>query len=103
MSDSEPEEKFLTARSKPLNLEANLNKTVVVSGVAGFHCPDCNVTLHDSVSYLDHVNGRQHLKNIGTSMMVERATLAQVKMRFEELKGKKHEQVEEYGSIPSLI
>lgn len=76
----EPEDRLLTARETPLKLDANLGKSYVVQGSqeAGFYCPDCNLTFKDNVAFLDHINGRMHLKNIGSSMEVERSSLAQV-------------------------
>lgn len=52
-------------RDAPLELDKNLNKTMVVQnpggrgpGEPGFHCATCNRTYKDSVGYLDHINGR---------------------------------------------
>ena len=51
--------RLLEARTQRMNLDVNLNKTQVVGALeAGFHCPECNVTLTDSISYIDHLNGR---------------------------------------------
>ena len=53
-------------RDYDLELEKNLNKTVVVAnptgrgpGQPGFHCETCNRTYRDTTAYLDHINGRQ--------------------------------------------
>lgn len=53
-------------REGSLELEKNLNKTMVVQnssgrgpGVPGFYCEACNRTYKDSAGYLDHINGRQ--------------------------------------------
>lgn len=52
-------------RETPLELDKNLNKTMVVQnpggrgpGQPGFHCETCNRTYKDSTGYLDHINGR---------------------------------------------
>lgn len=61
-----PTEK-LKAREEDLELEKNLNKTLMVDNVGGagmgrkgpgFHCQLCNRTFKDTLAYLDHVNGR---------------------------------------------
>lgn len=50
---------LLQAREAPLELEKNLNKTLIVSsGRPGFSCQLCRRTFKDSSSYLGHVNGR---------------------------------------------
>lgn len=53
----------MKAREAPLELDKNLNKTIIVSGgqgagQPGFFCDLCNKTSKDSVAYLDHINGR---------------------------------------------
>ena len=51
--------KLLEAREEPMELDKNMNKTVIVaSGRPGFTCEMCRWTVKDSASYLDHVNGR---------------------------------------------
>ncbi|KAJ3227905.1 zinc finger, matrin-type 2 [Clydaea vesicula] len=92
-------EKLLQARTKTLGLDQNVGKAQVVQGSreAGFYCEDCDVVLKDQVSYLDHINGRQHLKMIGVSMNVEKSTLAQVKERFEEIKRRAKEPKKIFG------
>ena len=56
---------LMKRREGSLELEKNLNKTIVVQnsgtrgpGVPGFYCETCNRTYKDSVGYLDHINGR---------------------------------------------
>ena len=53
-------------RDFDLELEKNLNKTMVVAnptgrgpGQPGFHCEKCNRTYKDTTAYLDHINSRQ--------------------------------------------
>ena len=53
----------MQAREAPLELDRNLNKTMVVAttrgkGQPGFFCDVCNRTYKDSVGYLDHLNSR---------------------------------------------
>jgi len=93
------ERAFLKARQKSLDLEAKVGTSemvsaeqaairhtnaVVKSGV-GWHCKVCNCFMKDSNAYLDHINGRQHLKKLGFSMRVERSTNDQVKDRLKKL------------------
>ena len=54
---------------------------VTKSGV-GWHCKVCDCFLRDSLTYLDHINGRKHQKNLGFSMRVERSTQDQVSSRL---------------------
>ena len=56
---------LMKQRDAPLELEKNLNKTMVVQnpggrgpGQPGFYCETCNRTYKDSVGYLDHINSR---------------------------------------------
>ena len=56
---------LMKQREGSLELEKNLNKTIVVKstgnrgpGVPGFYCETCNRTYKDSSGYLDHINGR---------------------------------------------
>lgn len=54
---------LMKAREAPLELDKNLNKTIIVSGASGagqpgFFCDVCNKTSKDSVAYLDHINSR---------------------------------------------
>lgn len=52
-------------REGSLELDKNLNKTMVVQnpggrgpGQPGFYCEPCNRTYKDSVGYLDHINSK---------------------------------------------
>ena len=49
---------------------------------AGYYCEVCDVTLQDSITWLDHINGQKHQRNMGMSMRVECSTLEQVKARI---------------------
>ncbi|KAJ3143835.1 DEAD H (Asp-Glu-Ala-Asp His) box helicase 11, partial [Irineochytrium annulatum] len=96
--DEEPPEPkaLLKARDAPVDFTKNLNKVQVVqtaaggvAGQPGFACEVCNIVCKDSVNYLDHINGRMHLKNMGMSMKVEKSTAEQVKAKLEALAKKK--------------
>jgi len=60
----------------------NKDSAVTKSGV-GWHCKVCDCFLKDSLTYLDHINGRKHQRNLGYSMRVERSTKDQVATRLE--------------------
>jgi U4/U6.U5 tri-snRNP component SNU23 len=56
---------LMKRREGSLELEKNLNKTMVVQnpggrgpGQPGFYCEACNRTYKDSVGYLDHINSK---------------------------------------------
>lgn len=62
---------------------------------AGFYCEACDLTYKDNVQYIEHLNSKQHLINIGESGEVVRATLQDVRDRLELLKQKKRETEDE--------
>lgn len=59
----------------------NRDSAVTKSGI-GWHCKVCDCFLKDSLTYLDHINGRKHQRNLGYSMRVERSTKDQVASRL---------------------
>ncbi|KAG6836844.1 hypothetical protein H0H93_002285 [Arthromyces matolae] len=86
---------FMKQREGDLELDKNLNKTMVVQnpggrgpGQPGFFCEACNRTYKDSVGYLDHLNSRAHLRVIGQTTKLQRSTLAQVQARIALLREK---------------
>ncbi|KAJ7780502.1 hypothetical protein DFH07DRAFT_909919 [Mycena maculata] len=86
---------LMKQREAPLELDKNLNKTMVVQnpggkgpGQPGFHCETCNRTYKDSVGYLDHINSRAHLRALGQTTKLERSTLGQVRRRIALLREK---------------
>ncbi|ORX35320.1 hypothetical protein BD324DRAFT_632328 [Kockovaella imperatae] len=86
--------KALEARTEDLGLEKNLNKTMLVQTSttgrgpkgAGYYCELCNRTFQDSLSYLDHVNGRFHLRRMGQTTQAARSTLTQVREKIRQLR-----------------
>ncbi|GAA5871311.1 hypothetical protein JCM16303_000712 [Sporobolomyces ruberrimus] len=85
----------LQAREQPLDLSKNLNKTIIVdvggsSGQKGpgFYCDVCKRTCKDSARYLDHINGRSHLRRLGQTTKVKRTTLDDVRQKIAELREK---------------
>ncbi|KAL3918900.1 MAG: hypothetical protein SGARI_007335, partial [Bacillariaceae sp.] len=57
------------------------DNAVTKSGI-GWHCKVCDCFLKDSLTYLDHINGRKHQRNLGYSMRVERSTKEQVSSKL---------------------
>lgn len=58
------------AREESLDLTAKVGKFQVVADDAapnaqqpGFYCEHCDVLLKDSVSYLDHINGKKRMQS----------------------------------------
>lgn len=56
---------------------------------AGYYCNICDCVLRDSMTYLDHINGKWHNRALGMTMRVEKSTVDQVKQKLEEIKQKK--------------
>lgn len=93
---------FLKARSRRLidKLDSKVGSTEFVtdaavstkpnvetstSGGIGWHCKVCDCYLKDSLTYLDHINGRKHQRYLGYSMRAERSTLDDVKEKIKQL------------------
>uniref|UniRef100_K3WAK2 U1-type domain-containing protein n=1 Tax=Globisporangium ultimum (strain ATCC 200006 / CBS 805.95 / DAOM BR144) TaxID=431595 RepID=K3WAK2_GLOUD len=79
---------FLKARSEKVTLDSNVGTVRVVKSDdmnknGGYYCEICECGLKDSVAYLDHINGKKHLRKLGYSMRVERSTVDQVKNRLQ--------------------
>merc|ERR1712113_43046 len=91
---------LLRAREYKVDLDSRLNKTTVVSandGTGGYYCEVCDCVIKDSMNFLDHINGKKHIQNLGMSMKLEKSTVEDVKARFEMFKNKKKEQKKEYS------
>ena len=112
---------FLKARSNKVDLESKLGSTEIIdpaaasatksnlvddtatpgltpsSGVSkcsdgvGWHCRVCDCFLKDSLTYLDHINGRKHQRYLGYSMRVEKSTTDEVSGVLSGLAAKKRE------------
>lgn len=89
------------ARRSRLNVAEQVGKTQLVAAgatqgkrgkSAGFYCDACDLTYKDNLQFVEHLNSKQHLVNTGESGEVRRATLEEVKERFEYLKRKREEE-----------
>ena len=76
----------LQQRNFQIDLASRLGKTQVVGAntplnqQAGYYCAVCDCVLRDSMSYLDHINGKWHNRALGMTMRVEKSTVEQVRM-----------------------
>lgn len=63
----------------------------------GWHCRVCDCFLKDSLTYLDHINGRKHQRYLGYTMRVEKSTTEEVNGLLKGLAEKKREKEREKG------
>lgn len=93
--------KETSSRASRLDVTQNLGKTTLIpAGAAtgkrgrgaGQYCPDCDLTFKDSLQWVDHLNSRQHLDNVGESGDVKKATLEEVRARLAWLAEKKRQE-----------
>jgi U4/U6.U5 tri-snRNP component SNU23 len=107
--------KSMQQRDAPLDLDKNLNQTMVVAnpggrgpGQPGFFCEACKRNYRDTSAYLDHINSRSRqwsrfwfvvarqllfadLRTLGQSTTIERSTLEQVQERIANLRAQTKE------------
>merc|ERR1712056_58339 len=83
---------YLKQRTVELNLEKNLGKSAVVTQhtikpmQGGYWCSVCECLLKDSATYLDHINGRRHNRNLGMNMKVEKIGVDRIKEKLQAMK-----------------
>merc|ERR1712187_120460 len=83
---------YLKQRNFELDLEKNLGKAQVVTAhtikplQGGYWCSVCECLLKDSSTYLEHVNGRRHNRNLGMNMKVEKIGIDRVKEKLKSLR-----------------
>lgn len=81
---------YLKGRTVDLELDKTLGQSKVVTAhtikpmQGGYWCSVCECLLKDSSTYLEHVNGRRHNRNLGMNMKVEKIGIDRVR---EKLKG----------------
>lgn len=77
----------LQQRTRALNIDVNEGRTMMVQGKgAGWYCAMCNVQCKDSARWLDHINGRHHLRQLGQTTQVRRVTLGDVRAKLASLR-----------------
>ena len=95
-----PDSRETEARANRLNVADRVGKTSIVPAGAGqgkrgkgagFYCDACDLTYKDNLQFVEHLNSKQHLVATGETGEVRRATLGEVKERFEWLKRKREE------------
>ncbi len=94
---------FLQARKRKVTVDQNLGKFQTVSASAtgkaagGYYCEVCDCSLRDSVTWIDHINGKKHQRKLGFSMRVERSTAGDVAQRLS-----MHKKAGDVGKKPRL-
>jgi U4/U6.U5 tri-snRNP component SNU23 len=85
------EETLTQARASRLDVASNVGKVILMpAGAAtgkrgrgaGFYCPDCDLTFKDNLQWVEHENSMQHLRAIGQTGEVKRATVEEVHERI---------------------
>ncbi|PBP27115.1 c2h2 finger domain containing protein [Diplocarpon rosae] len=103
------EETLTQARASRLDVSANVGKvTLMPAGAAtgkrgrgaGFYCKDCDLTFKDNLQWVEHENSMQHLRAIGQTGEVKRATAKEVRERIEAIWEKLEE--ERRGDVKTL-
>lgn len=88
------DETFTEARRSRLDVAANVGKiSLMPAGAAtgkrgrgaGFYCEACDLTFKDNLQWVEHENSMQHLRAIGQTGQVKRATREEVHERIEYL------------------
>ena len=86
----DPNAKPLLPRAS-LNLSQTIGQTKVINPTmpkGGYYCEACKKYCTDSMTWMDHLNGRRHLRNVGTKTKAETATKEDVAARLAALKAK---------------
>mmetsp|Transcript_9946 Transcript_9946/g.12532 ORF Transcript_9946/g.12532 Transcript_9946/m.12532 type:complete len:291 (-) Transcript_9946:108-980(-) len=114
---------FLKARTTKVDLESKVGKSEIINpeeaakssiqitdgvtptggGGVGWYCKVCDCYLKDSLTYLDHINGRKHQRALGYSMRTEKSTTEEVSNRLQTLiQAKKKKEEEEQKELTML-
>jgi U4/U6.U5 tri-snRNP component SNU23 len=85
------DETLTQARASRLDVASNVGKVVLMpAGAAtgkrgrgaGFYCADCDLTFKDNLQWVEHENSMQHLRAIGQTGEVKRASAEEVHERI---------------------
>ncbi|KAF8857226.1 hypothetical protein BDZ45DRAFT_726864 [Acephala macrosclerotiorum] len=88
------DETLTQARASRLDVSQNVGKVMLMlAGAAtgkrgrgaGFYCADCDLTFKDNLQWVEHENSMQHLRAIGQTGEVRRATAEEVRERIERI------------------
>ncbi|KAJ2832067.1 U4/U6.U5 snRNP associated protein [Coemansia furcata] len=106
------ERELLQARRQAVDLEGMVGKVQIVqastaaSGQPGFYCKVCDVTVKDSLSYLDHINGKNHQRVLNRSMRVANESVSDVLAKLQslrELKRRRQQQTKDEYSFQEQV
>ncbi|KAJ2656470.1 U4/U6.U5 snRNP associated protein [Coemansia sp. RSA 1199] len=95
----EPRE-LLEARKDAVRLDKMVGKSQIVqassaaAGQPGFYCKECDITVKDSLSYLDHINGKKHQRILNRIMKVQVETVDDVIAKLASLRAIKRRQMD---------
>ena len=103
---------YLKAREKKINFDGvilgsdktkNDSRLIQSSAIDntgsgnGFWCDVCGILVKDDMTYLDHINGKNHLSKLGYGKKIERVSVEKVREKLAEVKKKKEKQLSMRG------
>ncbi|KAJ2350414.1 U4/U6.U5 snRNP associated protein [Coemansia erecta] len=83
---------LLEARKASVRLDKMVGKSQIVqassaaAGQPGFYCKECDITVKDSLSFLDHINGKKHQRELNRVMKVRNETVDDVIAKLDALR-----------------
>ncbi|KAJ1640436.1 hypothetical protein T492DRAFT_930192 [Pavlovales sp. CCMP2436] len=92
-----PLDKDKARADQNLNMLAEVGKKTTFTsktpafGRSPFYCTVCSCELRDSANWLAHLNGKNHVRNLGMNLRAERSTLQGVKAKLAAVSEKKQE------------
>lgn len=87
--------KSCTAVTDEISITDGVTKTSSAAGGVGWHCKVCDCFLKDSLTYLDHINGRKHQRALGYTMRITKSTTNEVVGKLNSLAAAKQKRLEE--------